>query len=339
MNTNIQENHSHCLGHFANPGQSHLVLKDSRIVSVIGAPFNGGQPRGGVEQGPQVMRDAGLLKSIEDVGWKAIDAGDIPVPAVSDNDFFGNTKKPRYVGSVTRSLYNTVKQAAKDNHFPLTVGGDHSLAIGSIAGVLAARPETCIIWVDAHADINIHETSGSGNIHGMPVAFLMALKGMRETPGFEWMLETENNSFVIPHLKPERIAYIGLRDLDDGEKGLIRQLGIKAFSMYSVDKCGIGEVMKRALDAVNPNRDRPIHLSFDVDGIDSTIVPATGTPVPGGINYREARFICETLAETNLLSSMDLMEINPTLSDEKGKKLTLDTSMMLVRSALGATLV
>lgn len=336
---NIQENHSHCLGHFANPGQSHLVLKESRLVSVVGAPFNGGQPRTGVEQGPKVMRDAGLLKSIEDVGWKAFDTGDINVPEASENDFFGKTKKPRLVGSVTRSLYQTVKKAAQENHFPLTVGGDHSLAIGSIAGVLAARPETCVIWVDAHADINTHETSGSGNIHGMPVAFLMGLKGMRETPGFEWMLETHNNNFDIPYLRPDRIAYIALRDLDDGEKQLIRQLGIRAFSMHCVDKYGIGEVMKKALDAVNPNRDRPIHLSFDVDGIDSTLVPATGTPVPGGITYREARFICETLAETNLLSSMDLMEINPALSDEQGRKLTVDTSMMLVRSALGATLV
>jgi len=307
-------------------------IKTAGQVSVIGVPFSGGQPRDGVDLAPGQMRQLGVIEEIRKLGWKVQDVGDVALPKLEQNDISGRTKRPRYVGGTCKSLHDMVTAEAKKGNFVLTIGGDHSIAAGSISGILSTRPDTCIIWVDAHADINTHETSPSGNIHGMPVAFLLALTGMRTTPGFEWMRD-------VPILTPSSIVYIGLRDVDPGEQETLHRLGITAFSMHEVDKFGISEVMQRAMNKINPDRSRPLHLSFDVDGIDNSLVPATGTAVPGGLNYRETRYICEYCYGSGLLASLDLVEINPKLSDEAGRRSTLETSLMLVKAVFGKTLL
>lgn len=234
----------------------------------------------------------------------------------------------------------------------MTLGGDHSIAAGSIAGVLAARPEAGVVWVDAHADINAPGTSPSGNLHGTPLSFLLRLlhassEAPRALAGWEWLAR-------VPPLLPSRLAYIGLRDLDPGEKAAIVSLGLRAFTMADVDRLGIGRVVEAALEHLAGTADaaagsslggeaaaeegarggvteaphphpyhhptpalagglRPLHLSFDIDAVDPALAPATGTPVPGGLTLREAHYIAETVAGTGLLGSMDLVEINPRL--------------------------
>jgi arginase len=202
------------------------------------------------------------------------------------------------------------------------------LALGTISGTLDTYPDACVVWVDAHADINTVETTPSGNLHGMPLSFLLGI-GTR-IPEFSW---------VKARLKPERLVYIGLRDLDQGEKRILKENGIKGFSMYDVDRFGIGNVVEMALNHVNPERNLPIHLSFDVDALDPSVAPSTGTPVRGGLTYREGHYICEAIHETGLLVALDLMEINPSLLDSESAKQTLAVGCSLVRAALGETLL
>lgn len=154
-----------------------------------------------------------------------------------------------------------------------------------------------MVWIDAHADINTIETTGTGNMHGMPVSFLLGIN-KNPIPGFDW---------IRPILTPDRLVYIGLRDVDQGEKRILNEYGIKAFSMHEVDRYGIGEVVKMALDHVNPNRDKPIHMSFDVDALDPSVAPSTGTPVRGGLTFREGHYICEAIHETGLLVAFDIV--------------------------------
>jgi arginase len=196
-----------------------------------------------------------------------------------------------------RLLSIAVNKPAREGKFTLTVGGDHSIAIGSISGILRAQPETRVIWVDAHADINTPETTETGNIHGMPVAYLM---GIVNSPCFEWLKTGSEELGGAPvKLLPQRIAYIGLRDVDKGELEILRQFNITTFTMIDVDRLGIQEVIKRAVEAVDPEGGSPLHLSFDVDGLDASVAASTGTPVVGGLSYREGRYICEYLGATN----------------------------------------
>jgi len=195
------------------------------------------------------------------------------------------------------------------------LGGDHSLAIGSISALLKLWPDLCIVWVDAHGDINTDLTTETGNLHGMPVAFLSGMIDDKKVPGFEW-LHCEDRQY----LDTRRIVYVGLRHLDYQEKRIIYKCGIKAFSMQEVDKYGIGKVMQMALDHIDPKRRRPIHLSFDIDSMDPSVCPCTGTTVSGGLTYREANYVCEVPAETGRLVSMDITEFNSTLPGKKEEK-------------------
>lgn len=237
------------------------------------------------------------------------------------------------VGAVCKEVAEQVEQVQREGKFALTLGGDHSLGLGTIAGTCrATNGEFAVIWVDAHADINTVETTPSGNIHGMPVAFLLGLCGHSHVEGYEWMPEK-------PLLRADRIAYIGLRDVDAGEKKTLKQLGIKAFSMHEVDKHGIGYVVQNAIQHVNPHGNLPIHLSFDVDALDPSVAPATGTPVRGGMTFREGHYICEAVCETGKLCAMDLMEVNPTLGDAAQRLQTVQIACSLIRCAMGETLL
>ncbi|KAG6917919.1 hypothetical protein DXG01_000356 [Tephrocybe rancida] len=274
-------------------------------------------PRGGVDKGPIHLVEAGLIDQITDLGWTVKFDGHHQFEDVDNvNDPpIGILKNPRLVSRVTQAVANAVENHARNGELPITLGGDHSLAMGTVSGTLSVHPEACLIWIDAHADINTLESTESGNIHGMPVSFLLGIGG--QVAEFSW---------VRPLLKAERLVYIGLRDVDAGEKRILRENNIKAFSMHEVDKYGIGKVVEMALDHVNPNRDLPIHLSFDVDALDPSVAPSTGTPVRGGLTFREGHYICEAIYETGLLVALDLMEVNPSLADAASVRQTVQES-------------
>lgn len=182
-------------------------------------------------------------------------------------------------------------------------------------------------------DINGVDDTESGNLHGCPLSWAVGVSRIVE--GFEWISKAQQ-----PRLHPSRLVYIGLRDVDDAEKRILKEHNIKAFSMHHVDKYGIGKVVEMALDHVNPDRNRPIHLSYDVDALDPSVVPATGTPVRGGLTFREGHYICEALYETGLVVAMDCVEVNPDLSTKKEDlDLTIRTGMSLIRAAFGESLL
>jgi arginase len=238
-------------------------------------------------------------------------------------------KYPQIIGKVNYDTFKVIHEEAKNDRFALTLGGDHSVAMGSIAGVLAAKPDTAVIWVDAHADINTPVHSLSGNVHGMAAAFLLKHPECDNIIGYDWLKD-------VPILPTNRLVYIGLRDLDKHERKTIRAMGIKAFTMHDVDRHGIGKVMEMAMDHVCSRVDRPIHLTLDIDGVDPMFAPSTGTRVGGGLTYREAYYLCEAVADTGLLTSMDIVEVNPTLSSSPNEaSRTCQMAVGLVSAALG----
>jgi len=305
-------------------------LPEPKTVAIVGCPFSGGQPKAGVDEGPIHLIEAGIITELEGLGWKVKFDGHHQFEEINAaiDPPIGILKNPRLVSRVNESVAKVVGEHGSKGELPVTLGGDHSLAIGTVSGTLKNYPDACLIWIDAHADINTVESTESGNIHGMPVSFLLGIGSKVEI--FSW---------VQPILKPERLVYIGLRDVDAGEKKILREHNIKAFSMHEVDKYGIGKIVDMALDHVNPKRDRPIHLSFDVDALDPSVAPSTGTPVRGGLTFREGHYICEAVCETGLLVGLDIMEVNPSLSDEDSSRQTVAVGCSLLRSALGETLL
>ena len=265
----------------------------------------------GTDSGPELIRALGLNDNLTTLGWNVSDAGDLTFPAPSPTDppmapGNGNAKNSTAVGLGNQMLADVVQEAASKGRFPLIVGGDHSIGFGSLAGILRNNPDTAVIWVDAHADINTPLTSPSGNMHGMPLGYFLGLPGFEvdKVPGLEWMAD-------VPKLAPEKLVYIGLRDVDDGEVEALRNLNCTCYSMSHVDRYGIGKLMEMALDKLG---DAPIHMSFDIDSCDPVEAPSTGTTVRGGLSYREAHYVCEAVSETGRLASMDIVEVNPMLS-------------------------
>jgi arginase len=314
-------------------GQAGFSRIISKTVNVIGVPINLGQPRGGVEQGPAAIRKTTLFAELDAEGWLVQDKGDVPIGENADE---GNPKAKRLqnIGEACSRLSDFVYSSRKEGKFALTIGGDHSLGIGSVAGALRADPEVGVIWVDAHADINSPQTSFTGNVHGMPVSFLMGIHGTRAMRGVEWLEQTK-----VPLLLPSRIVYVGLRDIDVGEKKLIKELGIKAFTMHDIDRYGIGKVMEMAMDSVCGRVARSLHLSYDVDALDPQHAPGTGTTVYGGLTYREACYVAEVPAESGYLVSMDLAEVNPSLENTKSYGTTAHVASRLILAAMGQSLL
>ncbi|PPQ93227.1 hypothetical protein CVT25_015225 [Psilocybe cyanescens] len=297
-------------------------IPEPKTLAIVGCPFRSAvKPKAGVDQGPIHLIEAGLIGQLEDLGWKVLFDGHHQfedINAVHDPPI-GILKNPRLVSQVTQSVAQVVGEHAAKGQLP---------AMGTISGTLSKYPDACVVWIDAHADINTVESTESGNIHGMPVSFLLGLGS-----------KVDEYSWVKPILKANRLVYIGLRDVDAGEKKILRENNIKAFSMHEVDKYGIGKVVEMALDHVNPSRDKPIHLSFDVDALDPSVAPSTGTPVRGGLTFREGHYICEAICETGLLVALDLMEVNPSLADQASVEQTVAVGCSLLRSALGQQLL
>jgi arginase len=316
-------------------------LSHPEDLGVVAVGFSGGQCKPGVDAAPSALIESGLLTQIRDeLGYKL--HGDDTVHLYTDlvpssDPDYRAMKNPLAVSAVTRRIAEQTYEQASQGRLVLTLGGDHSIAIGTIAGTAKGiherlGREMAVIWVDAHADINTPETSGSGNIHGMPVAFLTGLAKDDKEEYFGWIKDDMR-------ISTRKLVYIGLRDVDPGEKRILRENGIKAFSMFDIDRYGIGRVMEMALAHIGT--ETPIHLSFDVDALDPMWAPSTGTPVRGGLTLREGDYICECVHETGSLVAVDLVEVNPTLApkEDVGAHETVRAGCSLVRCALGESLL
>lgn len=304
-------------------------------ATIVTAPFLGGQPKGGVELGPQYMLDAGFDKQLEALGWETelsepLKDTHFEEEKTDDKDAFG-VKNATLVAELGRLIHEAVYSALENKRMPVTIGGDHSLGTATVAAALRHNPDTCVLWIDAHADINSPKTTESGNLHGCPMLFVMGIDTELYPPQFSWVPQT---------LKPNKIAYIGLRDVDAGEKEILKKYNIPAFLMYHVDKYGIGKVVEMALDAVNPNRDCPVHMLYDIDAIDPSVVAATGTRVEGGLLLREGLFVAEEVAALGLLLLVDIVELNPLLAATPAElHNTVLAACAIGRCALGQTLL
>ncbi|KAF2711526.1 Ureohydrolase [Pleomassaria siparia CBS 279.74] len=320
------------------PSIEPRFLVNKHDLGVVAVGFSGGQPKAGVDAAPMALIEAGLIQQLQDDLELNVEYdGQVHsysefIPA--DDPPFRNMKQPRFVSAVTQQVSEQVYKYAKEGKMVVTLGGDHSIAIGTVSGTARAirerfGRELAVVWVDAHADINTPETSESGNVHGMPVAFLTGLAKEERSDIFGWIKEHHK-------LSVKKLVYIGLRDIDRGEKKILKDHGIKAFSMHDIDRYGIGKVMDMALGWIGS--DTPIHLSFDVDALDPMWAPSTGTPVRGGLTLREGDFIAECVAATGSLIALDLVEVNPSL-DEHGASDTVRAGCSIVRCALGDTLL
>ncbi len=305
-----------------------------RKVEIIGVPLDHGAGRRGVSMGPSALRIAGLQESLERLEISSFDGGDIALPIPEESQSGDpNLRYLDVVESACTRLSGRVCDALDRGQFPLVLGGDHSVAIGTISGISshlrgdgdAEPPKVGILWMDAHADLNTPDTSPTGNIHGMPLACLLG-KGPDSLVQIGY-----SGTKVAPH----RVAQIGLRDLDPDEKRRILESDISAYSMEDVDRRGLPEVVEEALEKILNDCDH-LHVSFDIDVIDPRFAPGTGTARPGGLTYREAHLAMEMVARTGAIASMELVEVNPVL-DEKNK--TAEIGVGIVASALGQSIL
>lgn len=291
-------------------------------VEVLGAPVDLGADRRGVDMGPSAIRYAALLPGLELLGHTVRDLGNLPM-LLPDTEEDPGSETAKYLAPIVgmaAAIRDSVREIVDRSGFPLILGGDHSVSLGSVSGV--GTPGACgVIWLDAHGDFNTPETSPSGNVHGMVLAALAGFGDVR-------MTAINGDAPTVP---PERIALIGVRELDPGERRLLRESGVHVFTMSDVDEVGLAGVVAKALEALRPAVDA-LHLSLDMDVVDPIIAPGVGTPVPGGLSYREAQLAMEVVGATGLLKSMDVVEVNPIL-DQHNQTAVL--AVDLISSALG----
>ncbi|MDT8862340.1 arginase [Alkalihalobacillus sp. MEB130] len=295
-------------------------------ISVVGVPMDLGQIRRGVDMGPSAMRYAGLLEDLKGQGFEVIDYGDLTIHrSTNGTNQEQKIRNLQEVISVSEELCIKLDETITKGGFPLVLGGDHSISIGSIAGIAKHYQNLGVIWYDAHADLNTVETSPSGNIHGMPLAINL---------GFGHPLLTKIGDYS-PKVTPENIVIIGARSIDEGERTFIQEKGIKVFTMHEIDRRGMTTVMEEAIRYLEDRTDG-VHLSFDLDSIDPIYAPGVGTPVRGGVTYRESHLAMELLAEADIITSAEFVEVNPILDD---KNTTADIAIELVASLLGKQLL
>ncbi|MGD9678187.1 MAG: arginase [Vulcanibacillus sp.] len=295
-------------------------------ISIIGVPLDLGANRRGVDMGPSAIRYANVKERLESSGYDVVDHGNIYVPTPNESKI-ENTKN-RYleeVKMVNDELANLTANVLEKGRFPLILGGDHSIGIGTIAGIAKQKKDFGVIWIDAHGDLNTSETSPSGNIHGMSLAVSLGYGHP----------DLVNILGFAPKIKPENVVIIGARHLDKGEKELIKRLGIKVLTMHEIDRLGMTKVMEEAILHLRKNN-AGVHLSFDIDGLDPIDAPGVGTPITGGITYREGHLAMEMLAEEGFLISAEFVEVNPIL-DHRNK--TAEVVVGLINSVLGEKLL
>ena len=297
-----------------------------RPVHIIGVPLDLGGGRRGVDMGPSAFRIAGLGERIATLGWPVLDKGDLAVP-IPETRHVGDPRR-KYIddiATVCTALFAEARASLVQGALPLVLGGDHSLAAGSVAATAAhlhsSGQRLGLIWVDAHGDMNTPASTGSGNVHGMPLSALLGPEPaeLSALGGFG------------PTIEPEQVVLIGVRNLDDKEKQRVRDSRIHVFTMKDIDRGGIAAVMEQAIALASAGTEG-IHVSFDLDVCDPGIAPGVGTPVKGGLDYREAHMVMEMLADSGRVLALDMVEVNPTL-DVRNSTAELGTELVL--SALG----
>jgi arginase len=302
-----------------------------RPVHLIGVPLDLGGNRRGVDMGPSAFRIAGLGERIAGLGCAVHDAGDLVTP-IRETQHLGNEHK-KYIddiAKVCRELYGSALAALRAGALPLALGGDHSLAAGSVAAAAAWAKESVdlpigLLWIDAHGDMNTPATSLSGNVHGMPLAALLGSEPA----------ELARIGGVSPKISPDHTVLVGVRNLDEREKVAVRDSHVRVFTMKDIDRQGIASIIEAAVGLAGTGT-AGIHVSLDLDVCDPSIAPGVGTPVKGGLNYREAHMLMEIVADSGLLTSMDMVEVNPTL-DVRNATAQLATELVL--SALGMNIL
>ena len=309
------------------------TLSSTKQIGIIGVPFGKGAGKSGAENGPKALRESGLIDEIKSISLSidVKDYGDVRYDLTKSNGRkINNLKELEHVAACNKALADKVEKIMNDNRMPIAIGGDHSMAIGSITGVLRKNDaeNLCVLWVDAHTDLNTNTTSPSGNLHGMPVSLLV--KELRPEwpiiPEFEW---------CKAQLSLKNFCWIGLRSIDYYERRMMEKHGVNYFDMRDIEKMGIEKVFQKALEAINPKGDRKLHVSYDIDSLDPIYANSTGTPVQGGLTLREGVFLMEEAYKTGLLSSLDLVEVNPTLGDAKDVENTLSAAKLIIQAAVG----
>lgn len=295
----------------------------THTVKVIGVPMDLGQSRRGVDMGPGALRYAGLNQRLRRLGWTIEDGGNIETPVRDTLPPEGGITYLPSVVSVCELIYDIGHQAVTAGSLPIFIGGDHSIAVGTIGGVTHSEPRG-VLWIDAHGDFNTPETSPSGNLHGMPLAALMGLGAP----------ELVNLGRPGPKLNASQVILIGIRDLDPQERDLIKQSGVVVYTMREIDERGIATVAREALERLE--QFSQIHVSLDMDSLDPATAPGVGTPVPGGLTYREAHLLMEIIADCACVGSVDVVEINPILDN---RNQTAKIAMELVASLLGQSIL
>ncbi len=293
-------------------------------VSVFGVPTDIGASRRGASMGPESLRVAGLVEAIAKRGVDVRDLGDLSGPRNPVSAPVDGYRHLVEVVAWNQAVFDASTRELQAGRMPILLGGDHCLGVGAIAAVAAhcrtQGKKLRVLWLDAHADFNTREITPSGNIHGMPVACLVGLGPEQLT----------TMGGAAPLLRPDQIRQIGIRSVDQGEKRLVQEHGLDIYDMRYIDEVGMRRVMEEALEGVDA--DTHLHVSFDVDMLDPSIAPGTGTRVPGGVNYREAQLIMEMVADTGRMASLDIVEVNPALDRRNATaKLTVD----LVESLFG----
>lgn len=300
-----------------------MASKKPQTIRVIGIPMDLGQKHRGVDMGPSALRHAGLDAAISQLGYPFIDAGNIAVPLRYTLPSTEAEDLLPAISQACQKIYEGARLSILAGELPIFLGGDHSIAIGTIGGVSSCR-NTGVIWIDAHGDFNTPETTTSGNIHGMPLAVLLG-------QGYEELVSLGRPG---PALAPENIILLGIRELDPQEKELIKRVGCRVYTMRDIDERGIKAVMGEALAhlAGLPS----LHISLDLDALDPDLAPGVGTRSRGGLTYREAQLLMELIADSGKLSSVDLVEINPILDRQNQ---TATVAVQLLASLLGKSIL
>ena len=301
-----------------------------KTIAMLGVPMDLGGGRRGVDMGPSAIRIAGLHTRVRELGLEFEDRGNVPVDQPESLDPADSSARflDEIVGAC-EELRDRVGELLRDDRFPLVIGGDHSIACGTVAGISRHHRERGekigLIWFDAHADMNTPETSPSGNIHGMPLAACLGR-------GPAALTELSGST---PTVSPENAVLVGVRSVDAGERRLLKEVGLEVFTMREIDMLGIHEVMERAL-AIATKGTAGFHLSFDLDGTDPSVAPGVGTPVPGGTTLRESHLVMEHAAASGALLGLEMTEINPIL--DEGNQ-TAQAAVELILSALGKSVL
>jgi arginase len=296
-----------------------------REIAIIGATLDLGQSRRGVDMGPSAMRAAGLEERLVSLGYGVSDHGNVET-AVPEATALRD-ESARFLPEIKETCARIAAKVVEESTagaLPLVLGGDHSVALGTLGGLASVHGPGGVLWIDAHADINTPETSPSGNVHGMSLAAALGLAGEAFA----------SDAWPLPALDPRRVALIGLRRADTGERKLLRDAGVRVFTMSEVDRIGIERAVRESLDRIGGAAF--VHVSLDMDVLDPEIAPGVGTPVRGGLTYREAHLALELVAESELAGSLEVVEVNPILDRENTTALT---AVELVASALGATII